>query len=330
MTRATLIYNPVAGRNPVRRQAEIRSVADVFRQAKVDLRVEPTTGPGSAQGLARSAATAGAEAVVVCGGDGTINEVVNGLALSACPLAILPGGTANIAARDLGLSLRPVVAARDLAHARTRRIALGRVTWGRSPGSVNGGTAGTLVSAGQPGQGPGATPKARYFLSVAGVGFDAYVVHHLGSNLKRDFGVTAYVWKAFEQLWRYGFPPFLCQSGDREWRGRMALVQRTERYAGWLHMSPGSSLLNPEMKLFLFQGANPWRYFFCCAALVLRRHLHLRDLRVVESWPLNCCAESAAKTIRVELDGEEAGELPATFELVPDALTLLLPEKLAG
>jgi diacylglycerol kinase (ATP) len=309
LTRATLIYNPVAGRNPVRRQAEIRSVADVFRQAQVDLRVEPTKGPGSAQGLARSAATAGADVVVVCGGDGTINEVVNGLALSACPLAILPGGTANIAARDLGLSLRPVAAARDLAHARTRRIALGRVTWGR---------------------GPGAPPQVRYFLSVAGIGFDAHVVHHLGSNLKRDFGVTAYVWKAFEQVWGYGFPPFLCQSGDREWRGRMALVQRTERYAGWLHMSPGSSLLNPEMKLFLFQGANPWRYFFYSAALVLRRHLHLRDLRIVESWPLNCHAESAAKTIRVELDGEEAGELPATFELVPDALTLLLPEKPAG
>ena len=315
MTRATLIYNPVAGRNPVRRQAEIRSVAEVLRQSKVDLQVEPTTGPESAQGIAQSAVAAGANLVIACGGDGTINEVLNGLALSDCPLAILPGGTANIAARDLGLSLRPVTAARDLARTRTRRIALGRVTWGQGSSSVSEGTA--------------HAPRVRYFLSVAGVGFDAYVVHHLGWNLKRDFGVTAYVWKTLQQVWRYGFPPFVCRSGDRQWRGRMAMVQRTERYAGWLHMSPGSSLFKQQMKLFLFQGTSPWRYFFYTAALVLRRHLHLPDLQVVESWPLECRAEGASKPIPVELDGEEAGQLPATFELVPDALTLMLPEGLA-
>jgi len=182
LTHATLIYNPVAGRNPVRRQAEIRAAMEALRQTQFEVEVQPTTGPGSARNLARSAAETGADAVVVCGGDGTINEVVNGLALSQCPLAILPGGTANIAARDLGLSLRPVTAAGDLAVARSRRIALGRVTWGKAPVSR---TAGSMPappeSAGSPstlhgtaassGQDSVAPPRARYVLSVAGVGF---------------------------------------------------------------------------------------------------------------------------------------------------------------
>jgi diacylglycerol kinase (ATP) len=291
----------------------MRLVAEVLRQAKVDLQIESTTGPGSATDLARAAVAAGAEVVLACGGDGTVNEVVNGLAMSHCGLAILPGGTANIAARDLGIALKPVAAAQELARACSRRIALGRVTWGS-----------------QAGDDPGAAARARYFLSVAGVGFDAHVVHHLGWDFKRDFGVAAYVWNAFKQVWGYGFPPFICRVRDHEWRGGMALLQRTERYAGWLHMSPGSSLLNRQMKLFLFQSANPLRYFVYAAAIALRRHLHLRDLHIIESWPLECRAESPAQTIRVELDGEAAGELPATFDLVPDALTLLLPEKLAG
>ena len=324
MTRATLIYNPVAGRNPVRRQAEIRAAAEALRRARFDLQVQPTTGPGTAQEIARSEVAAGAETIFVCGGDGTINEVMNGLALGHCPLAILPGGTANIAARDLGLSLHPVAAAEELAQAEVQRIALGRVIWGEQR---------TLA----PGKGMAARKResssdspshARYFLSVAGIGFDAYVVHHLGWNLKREFGVTAYIWKTLQQVWRYGFPPFVCESRDREWRGGMALVQRTERYAGWLHLSPGSSLLNPEMKLFLFQSSSPWRYFFYSTAVALRRHHRLPDLRILQNWPLHCRAETMVKPIRVELDGEEAGSLPGTFDIVPDALTLLLPERL--
>lgn len=315
-----MIYNPVAGRHPVRRHGEIRSATAVLRSAGFDLEVEQTTGPGSARDIARSASQADVRTVFVCGGDGTINEVVNGLALTSCRMGILPGGTANIAGRDLGLALNPVTAALELQRSQLRRIALGRVTWGRSKSPAKGAAAAETGSAPR---------NARYFLSVAGVGFDAYVVHNLGWDFKRDFGVTAYVWKAIEQVWRYGFPPFLCRTGDAEWRGRMALVQRSERYAGWLHMSPGSSLLNPRMKLFLFEGKSAWRYLFYSLVVALRRHLRLHDLRVEDRWPLECTPDGAAKPIRVELDGEAAGELPATFELVPDALLLMLPERLA-
>jgi len=303
LSRTTLIYNPVAGRNPARRAAEIRAVVGVLRGAGFNLEVSPTTGPGSARGLACAAVAAGAESIIVCGGDGTLNEVANGLALGHCPLAILPGGTANIAAKDLGLPHNPVVAARELRCVRPRRIALGRVTW---------------YTAERP---------SRYFLSIAGVGFDAYVVHSLPWEFKSAFGVGAYCWEAIRQAWRYRFPRFVCRNGKGEWRGTMGVFQRTERYAGWFHMAPGASLFSDRMKLCLFAGRGPLRYSLYATAVALQRHVALPDVRLVEGSPVACSAEQASERIYLELDGELAGELPATFEVVPDALTLLLPEK---
>lgn len=303
MSRAALIYNPVAGRNPARRAAEIRTVVDVLQDAGLKLEVTPTTGPGSAQKLAAASVAAGAEAIIVCGGDGTLNDVVNALALGSCPLAILPGGTANIAAKDLGLAHNPIAAARELTRVRPQRIALGRVSWHTFE------------------------PSFRYFLSIAGVGFDAYVVHSLPWEFKSAFGIGAYCWEAIRQAWRYRFPRFVCRNGAGEWRGTMGVFQRTERYAGWLHMAPGASLLNNEMKLCLFAGRGPWRYSLYASALALRRHVALPDVRLVEGSPVTCSAEEDSQRVYLELDGELAGELPATFDVVPDALTILLPER---
>lgn len=274
----------------------------------MDLEVMPTECAGSAAALAQEALRRGAEAIFACGGDGTINEVVNGIAPGGCALGILPGGTANIAAKDLGLPLDPVAAARVLVRAAPRRITLGRVTW--NPADQSG------------------TPLCRrYFLSVAGVGFDAYVVHRLSWSFKTALGVMAYAWEAVRQVCRYSFPQFACRNSQGQWQGTQALFQRTERYAGWFHLAPGGSLLNNRMQVCVFESSSPWRYFLYTSALALRQHLALKDVHLVESLHLACAAETASRPVYVELDGELAGQLPATIELVPDALTLLLPQR---
>jgi diacylglycerol kinase (ATP) len=314
LSHATLLYNPVAGRRPGRREAEIRAAAQVLSAAGFELNVAASSGPASARQLAKSAARRGDQVVFACGGDGTLNEVINGLALSPCALAILPGGTANIAARDLGLPRDPVVAARTLARAKPHRIALGRVTWHRRDPTPD-----SPVSSVEP-------PEPRFFLSVAGVGFDAYVIHRLAWSFKTALGVAAYAWEAIHQVCRYDFPPFTCRNNQGEWRGTQALFQRTGRYAGWFHPIPGGSLLDNRMRVCVFESSSPWRYALYTSALALQRHLALADVRLVEGSHLVCAAEEAFRPVYVELDGELAGELPATFELVPDALTLLLPE----
>jgi diacylglycerol kinase (ATP) len=314
LTQATLIYNPVAGRRPARRREQIRQAAGALRASGFAVTVEPTTGPGSACALARAAVGSGAQLAIACGGDGTINEVVNGLAAGQVPLAILPGGTANIAAKELRLPLDPVVAARKLSRWRPRRIALGRVTWTGTP-------------AGRPEEGrtsgaANARPSERYFLSVAGVGYDAYVVHSLNLGLKHSFGVGAYLAEAFRQLGRYGFPAVACRTEDGERRGTLALFQRGERYAGWLHLAPGLTFFDDRLRLCLFESARRSRYLFYAVAVILRRHFALRDVSRMDCNRVTCSAVDPQARVYVELDGELAGELPARFELVPDALTL--------
>ena len=133
LKKGTLIYNPVAGRRPAERGREIRAAAEVLRQAGLEIDLAPTARPAMAHELAQEAVLNGADVVLACGGDGTINEVINGLAPGRVPLGILPGGTANILARELRIPLHPVRAARQFARWIPRRIALGRARWTNSP-----------------------------------------------------------------------------------------------------------------------------------------------------------------------------------------------------
>jgi diacylglycerol kinase (ATP) len=331
LSQATLLYNPVAGGGGRRRETEIRRAAEVLRRAGFDLKIQRTSAAGSARKLAQAAAREGAETVIVCGGDGTINEVINGLAPGPCPLAILPGGTANIAAKELGLPHDPVAAARELAQARPRRIALGKATWGRQ-GALRP-AKGLRDEHDPPPEARGeplAQPSHRYFLSVAGVGFDAQVVRQVRAEFKTSAGVLAYGWAAVRQLWQYPFPRFLCQVGESEWGATFAAFLRAERYAGWLHLAPGASLLDGRMQLCLFESSHRWRYFVYAGATLLQQHRQLDDVRLFACEAVVVSAEDSSDRIYFELDGELTGELPATFELVPDALTLLVPSKSSG
>ena len=249
----------------------------------------------------------GKDLVIVCGGDGTVNEVINGLAPGKTTLAILPGGTANIVARELGLPQDPVRAARQLPQWSPRRIALGLATC--SLGSST----------------PTSEVGRRYFLSVAGIGFDAYIVHKLSSAFKMSWGVMAYGWEALRQVLRYSFPPFVCRVDGQELRGTFAVIHRTERYAGWLHLAPSADLFEAQVSLCLFKGRHWGRYFFYAAAVAARQHLRLGDVELVQAREVVCAAAESGQTIYFELDGEFAGKLPTTFEVVPDALTLLVP-----
>jgi diacylglycerol kinase (ATP) len=303
---AALIYNPVAGRHPARREREIQEAAAVLGEESIAVRLVRTLGPGTACELARAAVVEGTDLVIVCGGDGTINEVVNGMAPGETVLGILPGGTANIIAKELGLPHHPVRAARQLSRWRPRRIALGRAVWACTSGQ------------------PVADPERRFFLSVAGIGFDAYIVYKLSTTFKMSLGVLAYGWEAIRQALRYRFPAFLCQADGRERRATFAVVHRTKLYAGWFHLAPTANLFESRFALCLFKSPRRERYFLYAAAAAARQHLRLRDVELVDARRIVCICEEQA-IIRIELDGELVGTLPATFEIVPDALTVLVP-----
>ena len=313
MKKGTLIYNPIAGRHPARRVREIRSAAALLREAGLEIELAATERPAMASDLARGAAATGAEVVLVCGGDGTINEVINGLAGGQVPLGLLPGGTANILAREIGLPLSPVRAAAELSRWSPRRVPLGKATWCAERPS----------SRGAPAQTEQAT---RYFMTVAGIGYDAYVVYKLSLEMKLSWGVAGYIMEALRQVFRYPFDSFFCRlDGGPERIATFAAVQRAGNYGGWLHLTPDARFFDDRFTLCLFKSRNRARYFLYSALVLAQQHFHLGDVELVQARKLGCAATHAGGTIRFELDGELVGTLPATFEIVPDALTLLVP-----
>ena len=312
LKKATLIYNPIAGRRPVRREREIRRAARVLQGAGIEVALAPTTRPGEATDLTRAAVVRGVDLILGCGGDGTINEVINGLAPGQTPLGILPGGTANILARELLLPQSPVAAARELQNWSPRRIALGRARWGNGVNLPRGGE-------------PVADFACRYYASVAGIGFDAQIVYKLSSRLKMGLGVAGYVVEAFRQLMRYTFPKFTWRANGAEREATFAVVHRTRLYAGWLHLAPTAGLFQPHLVVCSFPSSSRARYLLYALAVLTRQHLHLADVKLEPGTEVFCAPPADALPVRFELDGELVGALPATFEIVPDALTLLVP-----
>jgi diacylglycerol kinase (ATP) len=312
LKKATLIYNPIAGRRPAKREREILHSAEVLRGAGLEVELVPTSGPDHAQALAHTAAAHGSDMVLVCGGDGTINEVINGLTPSQVPLGILPGGTANILARELRLPLHPVSAARQLMSWSPRRIALGRARWGGAPSR-------------EAGANSEAAANCRYYAAIAGIGYDAHIVYKLSPWLKDRLGVAGYVIEAFRQWVRYGYPKFSCRTNGHACDATFAVVHRTRLYAGWLHMAPTADLFAPHFAVCSFASASRARYLLYAVAVLLRQPLRLGDVELNEGTTVKCAATDASTTVRFELDGELVGALPVTFEIVPDALTVLVP-----
>ncbi len=325
MKKGTIIYNPVAGQRPAGRVREVRKAAGVLRRLGLEIELAPTSGPDMAHELARAAVENGADVVLACGGDGTINEVINGLAGSPVPFGILPGGTANILARELRLPLSPVRAARQFMRWAPHRIALGRAHWGEAPAAPPAAQPASNGGSNSPQLMPSPPTCARYFTSVAGVGYDAQVVYKLSNWLKIHLGVTGYVLEALRQLLQYSFPEFSVRLNGVQRQGTFAVIHRTRLYAGWLHLAPTAGLFQPNFAVCSFPSRSRLRYLVYALGVVTRQHLRLRGVTLDHCAEVVCAPVDAAETIRFELDGELAGALPATFEIVPDALTLLGP-----
>ena len=152
---ALLIHNPNAGTGGNARRRLLDQARQILAAGGIEAELAETTGPGHATEIAQQAAREGRQLVITCGGDGTLNEVVNGLAnlQNGVPLALLPGGTANILAKELDLQWDIPRAAKQLVGAELREIALGLATPLEQP------------------------EKKRFFLSVAGAGPDGMIVY---------------------------------------------------------------------------------------------------------------------------------------------------------
>ncbi len=294
-----LIYNPCAAR--LRRAPEevVRRAVDLLGAQGCRVSVIPTPGPGTAGGLARQSLETGADLILALGGDGTINEIAAGMIHSEAPLGVLPAGTANVLARELGLGCNLWKAARRVAECVPQRISVGLL-------HMDGGA------------------RSRHFLLMAGVGFDAHIVYRLSMTLKSRLGQIAYWAGALRELGRR-LEEFEVHLEDRSLRCSFALASRTRNYAGYLEIASQACLLGDDFELVLFEGQSTFRYYAKYLVAVLAGTARktggitfLRARKIAFSAP-------PEQPIYVQVDGEYAGRLPASVEIVPKALTLLVP-----
>ncbi|MEO7145740.1 MAG: diacylglycerol kinase family protein [Bryobacteraceae bacterium] len=290
------MFNPSARGMSRQRPGFFQGIIHALTADGIAVSPAPTTAPGVATELARRALAENADLILAAGGDGTINEVVNGMAGSRVPLAILPGGTANVLAVELGVGSRMSRAARRVRQAVPERIALGRL---HSEGSA-----------------------PRYFLSMAGAGLDAQVVADVNPALKSAIGKGAYWVAGFSKL-AQKLPQFDVEANGRTFRAGFALASRVRNYGGDLELAATASLMEPEFELVVFAGENPLRYLKYLGGAALGRIDGTAGVTVLRTREAEFRA--ADSTVLVQVDGELVGPLPARVEIVPDALTLLTP-----
>ncbi len=286
--RILVIYNPTAGWRGRRRY---RAVVAALGRLGCPLTVRETRRKGDAEDLAAQATGADFDVVAVAGGDGTINEVVNGLGLPAPPLGVIPLGTANALALEIGLGTDAEHIARTLAECPAVSIHVGRV-------------------------------NGRRFVMMVGAGFDAHVVAAIDPGFKRWTGKGAYLWQSLVQLARYPFPAFAVTVDGETHTAASVVVANGHYYAGRFVCAPHARLDEPRLEVCLFERSGRWNVLRYAAALVAGRLARLEDVRLVSG---RCVTIDGPAAEPVHGDGDPIATLPASIEVADERVQILAP-----
>ena len=319
MDRAALLYNPASGGGR-RRNRELDTALALLRSGGVKAELVLTQSRTDAAEQARRAIAAGCDTIFACGGDGTVHDLLQSVAHSQTALAILPMGTANALAHDLALPLHPVAAARAALKAVPLRIALGQVAYKDFRGQ----------------------PASRFFTVAAGAGVDAHLFYKLNPSAKNRLGMAAYYARAWQLWMSHRMVRFHANWTDQaSGSPRSAsltelLAVRIANFGGILReLAPGAALHRNDMSALMCHTSRRAAYLSYVTRSMLGLPRNVKGVEIVTAGSIRCDldeAESLDPRLRVfvQADGELLGTLPATITIVPDALTLLVPQDFAS
>jgi diacylglycerol kinase (ATP) len=289
--RIIILLNPNAGRGKAR--FVLREALKIMQRAGVEIDVQESRDAPHLLTLACRAAAEKPDAIVSVGGDGTHHYVLNGIVKSEIPLGLIPCGNGNDFAKGLGIPTQARAAAEVLCGGNIRRVDLGR--------------AGNTV-----------------YGCIAGAGFDSVVTRYANERVRRLRGSWAYAWSILRCLETYRPEPLEIVSDVQEFSGEVtfAVVGNNVSYGGGIHLAPRAKLddglldvcVVPYMGKVEFLRWVPRAY----------RGEHLRHPRIIY---FQAPKVSLSTTSRLELfgDGEFMQELPATIEIVPRVLPVIVP-----
>ena len=307
MRRVLLLFNPASGRRRTQRRHTLEAVAAALRARNLDVSTQPTQAPGTAAQQASEAATAGFDTIFACGGDGTLHEVLQGLAFHPhATLGIIPFGSANALARHLHLSLNPLRAALQQLDYQPQTIPLGHVTFQTPTGEAS-----------------------RYFLVMAGAGPDGALVYNLLSSSKHSLGRLIYYLRAARLFSTHHFSSFdvthtLADTSTTQ-QAISAMSVRVADLGGLFSpLIRGSSIEHPHLTLSLLSAPARLSLPAWFALSWTRLHRFNRYAQTLAADTYTCTAGHTAR-VQVQADGESLGTTPMTVTLLPNALRLLLP-----
>lgn len=285
----SLVANPSAGNW----EPGVIEKTEKLLKGKVNLSSFITQEKGEATRIAKK--LAGSDLIMIAGGDGTINEVINGVLSSGSqstkniPLAIIPLGTANVLARELDIPLDIEEAIGFALRGNARRISLGRI-------------------------------NGHYFSLMAGIGFDAAAVYGVNEKIKERYGRGAYILSGIKALRKYKPPEIRIKTGEETLRGYTAVVGNARHYAGNFMITPVADVTKPTLDLCLFQDNSRIGLLRFILSVLRKRHLSLYDViyRKYSKMEIN-----SNKYVHVQIDGDYFGTLPVQIEVVENAVNIV-------
>ena len=325
---AELIYNPSGGQVVMRHG--LSDVVSLLERHGWAITLRETSKPLDAIRLARDAVTKGARVVIAAGGDGTVNEVANGLVGTDAALGVLPVGTTNSWALQMGIpALNPVLPstqAAKLIASLEERIArpfpasyYRKMLLDAARVLVEGRT--VAVDVGE--------LSGRYFLISAGIGLEAAIVESISPKEKRALGSWAYVLTAIGSAYRYpGTDVRLNLDGKVvNVSTPLIVVSNIQLYGGMMAIGPKACVNDAKLDVCIFKGDG--FFTFVQYAMEVLSHRHLQDPKV-EYYQCRDIVVESARSLPVHVDGEPFTRTPVTIRTVPSSLKVIIPQTVPG
>jgi len=286
------IFNSHSGGGEYRRDLPL--ILDSLRGLGYDVEERETAGVGDATRFAREAVQQGLDLVCAIGGDGTVNETINGLAGAEVPLAIVPTGTVNVLAMELGIPLEPPDA--------VKLLEVGTVSW------IDLGLAGD-----------------RYFGLMAGVGMDAAVVASLNPVLKKAFKEAAFAVQGLANYLTKEEPLIRVTTAERTVEGYFAVFGNSSNYGGGFGITPLADMRDGLLDVCVLKDKSFLSTIWYWSAALINAHIKHPKVEYFRTEAAEIVTVEEGKEVLVQTDGEMAGKLPLTCRVVPRSLRVVVP-----
>ena len=287
-----IISNPVARSSSVEK---VKRASDYLRQQGYETELLFTEKSGHARELAYAGLKKQPFRIIAAGGDGTINEVLNGMVHSTVPLAILPLGTTNVLAKEIGIPPDIEGAMHRTLSQTPKSVSLGRIEF-------------TLDG----------VPSVRYFCLMAGIGFDAKAVYDANSTIKKISGEGAYILSGISTLIHYHPSELFFTIDGKEYSGHAAIVGKASRYGGNFKVTPDADIHDPNFYICIFKGRNRSDLLRYAWGIIRGAHLEQKDIVYRKASSIEILGVA-----HIQTDGDYLGTTPATVTIEKDAVQIV-------